>query len=81
MIDVSLIIGPFASALCAFVGSWFAFSTRLTRVETKIDELTKQVEKHNGVMERTFKLESDMSTVWHRHDELKEELERVRERI
>lgn len=34
--------------------------------------LRNQVEKHNGVIERTYKLESDMSTVWKRIDELKD---------
>lgn len=30
-------------------------------VECKIDELSKRVEKHNNVVERTFKLESDVA--------------------
>lgn len=34
-------------------------------VECKIDELSKRVEKHNNVVERTFKLESDVAL----HDE------------
>lgn len=81
MIEASIFVGPIISALCAFIGSWLAFSTRLTRVETKMDLLSEKVDRHNNVIERTFKLESDMSTVWHRHDELKEEIEKVRERI
>lgn len=74
MIDISAVIGPALSALCAFGGSWLAFSTRLARVETKVDMLADNVEKHNKVVERTYKLESDMDTMWHRHDELKDEV-------
>lgn len=30
-------------------------------MEMKIEALTKQVERHNGVMERTYKLEQDVA--------------------
>jgi len=37
-----------------------------------IRALKEQVEKHNNVMERTFKLEGDVHTAFKRIDELKE---------
>lgn len=37
----------------------------------RIDALTKQVEKHNGVIERTYKLEQDSLNLFHRFDETK----------
>ena len=40
----------------------------------RVDELTKKVEKHNQVIERMFKLESDMSTVLKRYDEMHEDI-------
>ena len=40
----------------------------------RVDELTKKVEKHNQIVERMFKVESDMSTMWKRHDELREDV-------
>lgn len=40
----------------------------------RVDELTKKVEKHNQIVERVFKVESDMSTMWRRHDELREDV-------
>lgn len=40
--------------------------------EEKIDNLTKQVEKHNGVIERTFKLEQKASNLFHRFEETKQ---------
>ena len=74
MIDINALVGPVASALCAFAGSWLAFSTRLTRVETKLESIEAKQDKHNMVIERTYKLESDIDTMWHRHDELKDEV-------
>ncbi len=74
MLDVSGLLPSACAALVTFAGSWMAFSNRLTRLETKIDHLSERVEKHNGVVERTFKVESDLSTMWHRFDELKEDV-------
>lgn len=34
-------------------------------MEFKIDELTKHVEKNNGMIERTYALEQDMAVVQH----------------
>ena len=76
MIELSSLIGPALSALCAFAGSWFAFSTRLTRVEEKVDNLTTSVNKHNEVIERTFKLEERMDGALHSLDDLKDEVHR-----
>lgn len=33
--------------------------------DTKIDELTRKVEKHNNIIERTYKLEGEMLEVQH----------------
>lgn len=46
----------------------------------KVDELQKKVEKHNGMVERTYKLESDMETVWKRYDDISDRVERIEER-
>ena len=76
MIELSVFIGPVLSALCAFGGSWLAFSTRLAKVEQKVDNLTASVNKHNGVIERTFKLEERMDGALHSLDDLKDEVHR-----
>ena len=76
MVDITAFIGPAISAICAFAGSWFAFSQRLTRVESKVDNLTSSVNKHNEVIERTFKLEERMDGALHSLDDLKDEMHR-----
>lgn len=42
----------------------------ITLIEYKLDQLTKQVEKHNSLMERTFLLEEKVKVANHRIDEL-----------
>lgn len=46
---------------------------RLARLETMMERLSKDVEKHNRVIERTFKVESDLSTAFKRIDEIRDE--------
>lgn len=45
----------------------------------RVDELTKKVEKHNQIVERTFKLESDFKTMRTKHDVLKEDIQEIKE--
>lgn len=45
------------------VGSVVAVLTSNNLTKYKIEELTKQVEKHNVVIERTFKLEEHQAVV------------------
>lgn len=40
-------------------------------MEVKLDALTKKVEKHNQVLERTYVLEQDMTVVKHDIESLK----------
>lgn len=40
--------------------------------ETKVDELTRKVEKHNNLIERTYKLEGEMTEVQHDIRDLKD---------
>lgn len=80
MVEISTLIGPVLSALfggvSAFVGAWVAFSTRLAKVEEKVDGLRKDVNKHNEVIERTYRLEERMDSALHSIDEVKEEVHR-----
>lgn len=78
------LIGPIASgiisALIATVGVYVAMTNRLTKLETLIDQLRDEVERHNAIVERTYKLEADSATIWKRHDELTARVERLEQR-
>lgn len=43
-------------------------------MEYKLEELTKKVEKHNSVVERTYILEEKMKVANHRIDDLEKEI-------
>lgn len=80
-LDISTLIIPVASAVlsavCAAVGVYVAIIKRLSVLETKMDVLSVNVDKHNSVIERTYRLETDVATSWKRHDELAERVDRL----
>lgn len=51
--------------------------TRLTRLETKLDGLADTVEKHNKVVERTFKIESDLNTAFKHIDRMRDDVDKI----
>lgn len=80
-LEISALAVPIASAVLSAVfaacGAHAAISNRLSVLETKMDGLSAKVEKHNGVIERTYRLETDAATAWKRHDELADRVERL----
>lgn len=79
MVDYSAII---VGAL-AFAGTAVTARTSLNRVvsvmEEKINNLQKAVDKHNSVIERTYKLEADVKTAFIRIDEIRDTVHEIRE--
>lgn len=79
--DMTTLIVPALSALLSAAsvagGVYVAISNRLSVLETKMDALSDKVEKHNSVIERTYKLETNAATAWKRHDELADRVERL----
>ena len=73
-------------AAVAVVASWVKNSSdgnrsvleRLTRLETKLDNLAAHVEKHNKVVERTFKLENDLSTAFNHIDDIRDDVRDIK---
>ena len=70
--DITPYIGTIVTVIIAVGSVYAAISSRLTRLETKIETLTQTTEKHNNVIERTYKLETEVTNIYHRIDELKE---------
>lgn len=70
-------IGTIVTIVLAFVGFYGMVSTRLARMEQRIEDLVITVEKHNGVMERTFINERDIKTAFRKLDELSEKDEKL----
>lgn len=68
------------SAILAAFGCYVAVTNRLTKVETLIDELRRETEKHNQVIERTYKCESDLSTAFKHIDDHRNRIERLEQK-
>ena len=67
--DASILIAPICSGLVgavfSAVGVYVAITNRLTKTETLISELSARVEKHNNVIERTYRLEGRVDALEH----------------
>jgi MFS superfamily sulfate permease-like transporter len=77
-IIVACIVAAFGFA-GTVIGSYFGVRASNKLVVYRIEQLEKKVDKHNGVMERTFKLEercalaeNDIKVVNHRIKDLEE---------
>jgi len=70
-VDPNILIAVITS-MSSLVAALFSIKQNNNILGFKVDELKKQVEKHNTIVERVYKLESDAATQWKRHDELKE---------
>lgn len=81
VLDPNSFIAPVFTALLTALGVWMGMSNQVTAIKVEITNLTKQVEKHNSTVERTYKLESDTATMWKRIDELRNEVERLETKI
>lgn len=72
--ELTPLIGPIVTALVTAGGVYVAITNRLTRLETLIEQLKSETEKHNAVIERTYKLERDVDNLYHRYGELRDEM-------
>lgn len=66
--ELTSFIAPILSGLITALISGFSVYVTLERkiavIETKIDNLRNEVEKHNSVVERTFRLEEQVKTLF-----------------
>lgn len=74
---MEVFLAPIASgiigAIISAFGVYVAITNRLTRLETLIDQLRDEVEKHNQMVERTYKLESDSAALTTRVERLEQQ--------
>jgi len=80
-VDLTPYIGTIVTIVLAFVGFYGMVSTRLARTEQRIEDLVKEVEKHNNVIERTYGVERDLNTAFKRIDELKDADKKLEDKI
>lgn len=61
--DWTTIVAAAVTALGAFFGVYLSNRKQTALMAYRIQELEKKVDKHNQVMERTFKLEQRMDDI------------------
>lgn len=87
--ELAQVIGWAVTALVAVFGSYQAvkraadererkYADSIARLETKLDMLSDRVEKHNQVVERTYKLETEVDNLYHRYDELHNDFKSIK---
>ena len=70
------IIGGVCVAVPTIITTIITNNKNTAIMQFKIDTLTKQVEKHNGVVERMALAEREIKAIWHNVDEIKEREEK-----
>ena len=90
--DLTPYIGSIVTVIVAIVGGYVAMknannekfnalSVQIAALSQQVADLKEDVEKHNGAVERTYKLELDMHTAFKRIDELKTKDEKLEAKI
>lgn len=77
MIDIGNIIVAALALIGTLVGSVLSSNKTTALISYRLDQLEKKVEKHNTVVERTYKLEKDLSTAFTRIDGLREDIQKI----
>lgn len=67
----SSIIVAIVSGVCTLLGSALGVVASSKLTSFRLQQLEKKVEKHNSVIERTFKLEGQVTEIFHDIKELK----------
>lgn len=89
--DMTPYIGAVVSAAIFIIGSYVAMknannekfndlSVQIATLSTKVDDLRRDVEKHNNLVERTAGLERDLHTAFKRIDEHRDEIKDLDEK-
>lgn len=69
------ILSAVITAVVSAVSVYVSLNSRIAVIETKIDTLSKRVEKHNNMVERTYILERDMKTAFKQIEEIKRDIQ------
>jgi len=80
-VDWTPYIAPIVTVVIAVVTFYGMVSSRLARIETKVDDLTEDVRRHNGVVERTAIMERDQKAVWRNIESNRNDINAVRDEM
>lgn len=63
-IVTAIIVGGL-SVLGTFISAKYTSNVKVAKLEVKVDTLERETRKHNGVLERTYKLEEKVGILQH----------------
>lgn len=72
--DIAPYVGAIVTVVLAVGGVYAAIAQRLARLEALIENLATVTAKHNNVIERVYKLETEVDNLYHRYDELNDRI-------
>ena len=75
--DFTAIVASLIGGGVTLTGVLIANSRAQAVTEERINQLRKEVEKHNGVIERTFTLEKDVLNLFHRYEEMNSQCQQI----
>lgn len=68
---LSAVIGGLSVAIPSIIATLSANKKTTTLITYRVDQLEKKVEKHNSVVERTFRIEDDVKHIKEQVNDLK----------
>jgi DNA repair ATPase RecN len=80
-LDLETLVAPIISVIVAVIVSWMAMSTKLAVLETKLDDLSEDVRKHNNLVERMARIEISDKAQWERLDERRDECHELQKEV
>lgn len=78
MLEWSTLLTALIPSAVTLIGVLISNNGTKDLLSYRIDKLEASVNKHNNVVERVALLEQDSKAKWNRIDELKEEIERIK---
>ena len=75
------VIGGWVAVRNSMQGQLNDIKMSVVKLETMMADLKDDVQKHNNVVEKTAIMQRDMKTAWMRHDELRERVHDLEQKV
>ena len=79
--DITPYLGSIITIVLAVVGVYAAFSTRITKLETLIEVVQKNLSENKEQTQHIYKLESDLKTAWLKIDGLRDDIRELQRKV
>ena len=79
--DITPYLGTIVTVIITVGATYVAFSSRLTRIETLMEKIEKDMSLFMNIAERVYKIEHDSKTMWLRIDELRADIKELQNRL